>query len=58
MDREKRINYLHEAEKILMEDMPVAPVFFYSSIEMQSKRVRNIHKTAVGLVLFRNAEVM
>ena len=58
MDRAKRINYLHEAEKILMDDIPVAPVFFYASIEMKSKRVNNIHKTVTGLVLFRYAEVM
>ena len=57
MDHVKRINYLHEAEKMLMEDLPCAPIYFYTSIEMQSKRVRNIHKTALGLVLFRNAEV-
>ena len=57
MDHVKRINYLHEAEKMLMEDLPCAPIYFYTSIEMQSKRVRNIHKTALGCVLFRNAEV-
>ena len=58
MDRAKRINYLHEAEKILMEDMPCAPIYFYTGIEMQSKRVRNIHKTVLGWVMFRNAEVI
>ena len=58
MDRVKRINYLHEAEKILMEDLPCAPIYFYTSIEMQSKRVKNIHKTPLGWVMFRNAEVM
>ena len=58
MDHVKRINYLHEAEKILMEDMPAAPIYFYTSLEMVSKRVRNIHKTALGWVLFRAAEVL
>ena len=57
-DRVKRINYLHEAEKIFMEDMPILPVYFASSIEMKSKRVNNIHRTVTGLVLFRYAEVM
>ena len=57
MDHVKRINYLHDAERIMMEDMPVAPIYFYTSIEMQSKRVKNIHKTALGWVMFRNAEV-
>ncbi len=58
MDRVKRMNYLHEAERLLMEDMACAPVFFYTSIEMKSKRVNNIHKTVTGVVLFRYAEVM
>ena len=58
MDHAKRINYLHEAERIMMEDMPAAPIYFYTSIEMQSKRVKNIHKSPLGWVLFRNAEVM
>ena len=57
MDHAKRINYLHDAERMLMEDLPVAPIYFYTSIEMQSKRVKNIHKSALGWVLFRNADI-
>lgn len=57
MDRVKRINFMHEAEKILMEDMPAAPIYFYTAIEMQSKRVKNIHKSLLGWIIFRNAEV-
>ena len=56
MDHIKRTNYLHAAEKILMEDMPCAPIYFYTSLEMQSKRVRNIHKLLPGWVIFREAE--
>ena len=57
MDHVKRINYLHEAEKMLMEDLPAAPIYFYTSLEMMSKRVKNIHKTTLGWVMFRNAEL-
>jgi len=56
MDHMKRINFMHEAEKILMEDMPVAPIYFYSSGSMQSPKVKNIYKSPRGNIIFRNAE--
>ena len=58
MDRVKRINYLHAAERILMEDLPVAPIYFYTSAVMQSKRVKGIQRSALGWVIFRNAELL
>ena len=57
MDHVKRINYMHEAEKILMKDLPVLPIYFYSSAVMQSRRVKNIYRSPRGFVLFRGAEV-
>lgn len=57
MDHVKRINYMHEAEKYLMEDMPVIPIYFYSSAIMQSKRVKNIYHSPRGFILFRGAEL-
>ena len=57
MDRVKRTNYLHEAERILMEDLPVSPMYFGLSIEMKTKRVKNIHMVLLGYVLFRDAEI-
>lgn len=56
-DRIKRINFMHEAEAVLMEDLPVAPIYFYTSAVMQSNRVRNIHRSPLGYILFRTAEV-
>ena len=58
MDTAKRINFMHEAEKILMEDLPVLPIYFYSSGSLQSKRVKNIYKSPRGVLLFRGAEVI
>ena len=43
---------------MFMEDLPAAPIYFYTSLEMTSRRVRNIHKTALGWILFRNAEIV
>ena len=56
-DRVKRINFMHEAEKILMEDLPVAPIYCYTSAVLQSKRVTGIHRSPLGYVFFRNAEI-
>ncbi|MCM3667934.1 ABC transporter substrate-binding protein [Mesobacillus maritimus] len=30
MDQEERMNAMHEAEKILMDEMPILPVYFYT----------------------------
>ena len=57
-DRVKRINYLHEAEKILVKDMPLIPLYFASTAVMQSKRVKGIYYVPMGYVLFRGAEVL
>ncbi|MBQ7543810.1 MAG: peptide ABC transporter substrate-binding protein [Synergistaceae bacterium] len=57
-DRVKRINFMHEAEAVLMEDLPVAPIYFYTSAVLQSKRVKGIHRSPLGYVLFRGAETV
>lgn len=56
MDHTKRMGYLHEAEKILMADMPASPLLFSASAEMKRDGVRNIFYSPRGPVLFRNAE--
>ena len=56
-DRAKRINYLHEAEKILADDMPMIPIYFASNVVMKSKRVKGIYLAPTGIVYFRGAEL-
>lgn len=58
MDSAKRINYMHEAEAVLMKDLPVAPIYFYSSAVMQSKRVKGVYHSPRSFVLFRGAETL
>ena len=58
MDAGKRAGILHEAERILMEDLPVAPIYFYATAVMQSPRVKGICQTLYDRVLFRNADVV
>ena len=58
MDRAKRIDFMHKAEDILMRDLPVAPLYYYSSNVMQSKRVKGIYLSPRNWVFFRGAEVV
>lgn len=58
MDRAKRIQYMHEAEDILMRDLPVAPIYYYASTIMQSERVKGIYLSPRNWVFFRGAEIV
>jgi len=57
MDRSKRMEDMHRAEEILMRDLPVLPLYFYSTPYMQSARVKGIYISPRSWVLFRGAEV-
>ena len=58
MDRAKRIEDMHRAEQILMQDLPVLPLYFYSTPYMQSARVKGIYMSPRKWVFFRGAEVV
>ena len=58
MDRAKRIEDMHKAEQILMQDLPVLPLYFYSTPYMQSARVKGIYMSPRKWVFFRGAEVV
>ena len=57
MDRSKRMEDMHRAEAILMRDLSVLPLYFYSTPYMQSARVKGIYISPRSWVLFRGAEV-
>ena len=58
MDRAKRIEDMHKAEQILMREMPVCPLYFYTTPSMQSARVKGIYHSPRNWVFFRGAEVV
>ena len=58
MDRSKRMEDMHRAEAILMRDLPVLPIYFYSTPYMQSARVKGIYISPRNWVFFRGAEVV
>lgn len=51
-DTAKRIQLFHDAEKILMEDAPIAPLYFYTEPVVISKDLQGIVNTKLGFVLF------
>jgi oligopeptide transport system substrate-binding protein len=42
-DRKARLRHVYEAEKILVEDAPVIPLFVYTQIHLQKPYVRDLH---------------
>lgn len=58
MDRGKRIDDMHKAEKILMKEMPVLPLYYYTTAFMQSKRVKGVYLSPRNWVFFRGAAIV
>src|SRR5699024_9223520 len=42
IDEEKRLEYLKEAEEIVMEELPFIPVYFYSKTYLTAENVEDI----------------
>lgn len=57
-DIKKRSSHLHHAEKILMEELPVCPVFFLTDQYLSQPRVRNVQRSMMGMVDFKEAEII
>ena len=54
VDPKARMTVLHAAEKILMTDMPIAPVYFYTNPMLLSKHIKNFYESALGIVDWKN----
>src|SRR5664280_2048141 len=54
VDPKARMTVLHAAEKILMTDMPIAPVYFYTNPVLLSKHIKNFYESALGIVDWKN----
>jgi oligopeptide transport system substrate-binding protein len=55
IDPKVRMAALHAAEKILMTDMPVLPIYFYTNPVLLSKHVKNFYQSSLGFVDWKNA---
>jgi len=47
-DDTKRLEYLHQAEKILFDEMPIFPLYYYNQVHVQKDYVKNIIRHPVG----------
>ena len=54
-DYEARMELFREAEKVLIDDMPVLPVYFYSDTILINPKIEGIVKSYIGHVFFQYA---
>jgi len=54
-DPKARMATLHAAEKILMTNMPIAPIYYYTNPVLLSKHVKNFYQSALSFVDWKNA---
>lgn len=57
IDDAKRTEMLHKAEDILMEDLPILPIYFYTNVLCINPKVQDVYKSPLGQMEFRDAYV-
>lgn len=57
MDQKLRMDNFREAEKILIEDMPILPVYFYTQPYVQKSNVKGIVKVPVRYPVITYADI-
>lgn len=57
LDKAKRTEMLHQAEELLMNDLPVLPIYFYTSIMCSRDYVKDLRKSSLGFVYFDRAYI-
>ena len=56
-DPAKRTELLHKAETVLMNDMPVIPIYYYTSVVASNPKVKGWVKSPLGGYFYKNAYV-
>lgn len=56
-DAAKRTEMLHKAEDILMADLPIIPIYFYTNVLCINPKVEGTYKSLLGQMEFRDAYV-
>lgn len=57
MNNDKRVAKMHEAEDILMDEMPIIPLYYYTEVVCMKDYVKGVYKSLLGFVLFDNAYI-
>lgn len=53
-DATKRLDLLRQAEELLLEDMPVIPIYHYALTEMRTPRLKNAQPNSLGMYTWKN----
>ena len=56
VDAQQRWNYLLEAERILIEEAPLVPLYFYNGAALQKSNVTGITRPTVGSIELKKAD--
>ncbi|HEX3029310.1 MAG TPA: peptide ABC transporter substrate-binding protein [Clostridia bacterium] len=56
-DEKKRMQILHDAEKILMDELPIIPLDFTVEYTMQKDNVKGIYTSPLGVVFAMHAKI-
>jgi oligopeptide transport system substrate-binding protein len=56
-DAAKRTEDLHKVEDILMNDMPIIPIYYYTNVLALKSNITDLQKSPLGFVYFRNTVV-
>lgn len=57
VDLTKRSELLHQAEKMLMEEVPIIPIYYYVDLDLIQPWVKDVYKSPMGHIFFRDAWV-
>lgn len=56
-DQTVRMQAMHDAEKIMMDEMPACPIYFYTDVYLQNTNISGVVTTPLGDKLFTYATV-
>lgn len=56
-DINKRTELLHSAEDILMNDMPILPIYEYTNVVCINPKLKNVQISPLGNIFFKNASI-
>ena len=57
VDLEKRAEYMVEAEKVLIDEMAIAPLYYGTQVYLQKENVKDIYRYVIQAVDYREAYV-
>ena len=55
--KDKRTLILEEAENLLIEEMPIAPIYHYNALYLKNPELKNAQISPLGHIDFRYADI-